>query len=130
MTIGSWAPATDGKIDPDFLGKAIQISRQGHLESLADHISSEEVERYAPTMRLPQTDWNHALADFDNAELRWLIRFFTCAEMSLPGWEAGDSSPAIWANRLLKQRGERLNADELLWLREHSTNRFVPNGRL
>ena len=130
MSIGSWTPTKETKIDRDFLIKAIHIAEQNLLASLSDHISDEETVRYAAIMRLPQPEWTSALEVFSNEHLRLLIRFFASAEMSLPGWEAGDTSPAIWANKLLRQRGERLGPEELLWLREHSNNRYIPNGRL
>ncbi len=130
MSIGSWTPAGETSIDRGFLVKAVEIAKQDQLEQLANHFDANECERYAPTMRLSQSDWLGALEDFDNDELRLLIKFFALAEMQLSGWEAGDSSPAIWASKVLKKRGERLSAEELLWLREHSTNRYIPNGRL
>lgn len=130
MSIGSWTPATATTIDRKFLEKAISLARHNQLEAMADHFDAGEIERYAPAMRMTQAEWASPLADFSSDELRLLIQFFTRAEMLLTGWEAGDTSPAIWANKQLKERGERLGAEELRWLRDHSSNRFIPNGRL
>ncbi|MGB5325866.1 MAG: hypothetical protein WBN40_10640, partial [Pseudomonadales bacterium] len=59
-----------------------------------------------------------------------LMRFFTCAEMQLPGWQAGDKSPVIAINKILKRRGHKLDKAMLGWIRQHSDNRFLPNGPL
>lgn len=130
MSIGSWTPATEAKPDREFLEKAIRLAGQNRLETMSDHFDSGEIARNGAAMRLSQAEWHSVLDEFSSDDLRLLIQFFARAEMLLPGWEAGDSSPAIWANKLLKKRGERLSPEELRWLRDNSDNRFIPNGRL
>ena len=56
------------------------------------------------------------------------MRTLAVAEMRLPGCSVGEKSPVIALNRLLKARGARLDAAQLHWLRQHSSNRFLPNG--
>ena len=130
MTIGSWTPANEATIERAMLDKGLSLARKQSLESLPEEFTQGEIERYAPAMKLTQSQWEAVLADYSSEELRLLIHFFTRAEMLLPGWDAGESSPAIWANKLLKRRGERLSPEDLHWLRENTSNRFIPNGSL
>lgn len=133
MSVGSWTPegqAEQPSIDPDFLRKCLRLAESNRLEQLATELDDSEQVQHQGMMRLPFSTWEPLLADYASAELRHLIRFFTRAEMLLTGWEAGEHSPAIWANKVLKQRGERLDTDELRWIRANTTNRFIPNGGL
>ena len=133
MSVGNWTPEGDTEqpsIDQNFLRQCLQLAEGGRLEELPTAIDGDEQVRHQGMMRLPFSAWEPLLADYTSAELQCLIRFFTRAEMLLPGWEAGEHSPAIWANRVLKQRGERLDTEELRWIRAHTTNRFIPNGGL
>ena len=54
--------------------------------------------------------------------------FFTLIEMALPEWAAGAKSPVISINKILKSRGHKLEKDMLLWIKQNSDNRFIPNG--
>lgn len=135
MSVGAWTPdsqASDVQIEADFLKRAIALAEGGEeqLTSLSAHISEAEVQNMAPIMRAEKDDWVKAASHYSSDELLALIRFFTLAEMQLPGWEAGDKSPVIWLNKIRRQQGEKLDRDTLLWMRENSDNRFIPNGGL
>ncbi|MBB3047053.1 hypothetical protein FHR99_001289 [Litorivivens lipolytica] len=131
MSVNSWTPAEPNQsVDETLLKKGINAAMQDALESLPEQLSPEEQSALAVQVRLTQASWSETLQQFSSDELRAALRFFVKAEMLIPGCEAGDQSPAIWANRLLKQRGERLNQDELRWIRENTNNRFIPNGAL
>ena len=133
MSVGSWTPedhAESPSIDVNFLRKCLGLAKGDRLEQLATELDEDEQARHRGIMRLPFDAWESVLAAYASTELRQLIRFFTRAEMLLPGWEAGERSPAIWANKILKQRGERLDTEELRWIRANTSNRFIPNGGL
>ena len=133
MTVDSWTPDSSQRsvnIDRGFLRRCITLTKRGELEQLPKLISPEEQRQHSAIIRLPESEWSAALADLSSDDLILLIRFFVRAEILLPGWEAGNKSPAIWANKLLKSRGERLSQDELLWIRANTDNRFIPNGSL
>lgn len=134
MSVGNWTPGnTSGgtqEIDQDFLKHCMDIAQRDALEHLPQLVSPDDQARHSSIVLLPQSTWTTALADFSNDELRLLIRFFVCAERLLSGWEAGSNSPAIWANKLLKSRGARLDQNELVWIRANTDNRFIPNGGL
>src|SRR5690554_4518461 len=133
MTVNSWIP-NDAKaavaIDPQWLQRCIALSRDNLLEALPEQLSEEEKRDKAVYMRLPAPQWQQALEDLSSEELRLLLLFFTRAEMLLSGWDAGKDSPAIAINKVLRQRGEKLSKATLQWIRQHSDNRFIPNGGL
>ncbi len=133
MTVNDWTPNTAKaalEIDPQWLQRCIALSRGDALETLPSLRSDEEKRDKAQYMRLPPAQWQQAVSEFSNDELLQLIRFFTRAEMLISGWDAGKDSPAIAINKVLRQRGEKIPKDTLLWIRQHSDNRFIPNGGL
>ncbi|MGB1907128.1 MAG: hypothetical protein ACPHN3_07325 [Spongiibacter sp.] len=133
MSIGSWTPESEKaalQIDTDWLNTCIAISESDALDKLPAPFSESEQQHYSAFMRLPQDTWQQAVADLNNDQLIQLIRFFTVAEERISGWEAGAESPAIWINKVLRQRGEKLSTDMLRWIRANSRNRFIPNGSL
>lgn len=132
MTIGAWTPESGVKnkqLDQQFLHRCVTIANSEALNRL-DETLSEQEKSDASIMHAEQELWNTALADFDNDQLIGLIRFFTIAEMQLSGWQAGSESPVIAINQLLKSRGTKLDKDMLLWIRQNSSNRFIPNGAI
>lgn len=133
MSIGSWTPENEIatlSVDEAWLRRCLAVSEEGGLDNLAAQFDEDEQQQYAPVMRMTQEQWQLALDGFGEQELLALMRFFTLAEMQLSGWEAGDRSPVIWINRELRSRGHKLERDMLIWLRENSDNRFIPNGGL
>jgi hypothetical protein len=133
MAIGSWTPEKEKdtlSIDTQWLQKCIALSRSDKLELLPAPFSEQEQQKYAVFMRVAPEQWQAAVADFSNDELVDLIRFFTRAEKLISGWDAGKESPAIWINKALRKRGEKLSRDMLLWIRANTDNRFIPNGGL
>lgn len=134
MTIGSWDPtvaddAAPITLAPALLERLAGFSRDGALANLADTLTDGEKQSLAALMRIDHGAWHSACEHLDSEQLLHLIRFFAVAE-NLPGWEAGDTSPVIPLAKILRQRGERLDRDMLLWLREVNQNRFLPYGPL
>lgn len=133
MTIGSWTPDTEKatlSIEPQWLARCMALSSDDALQALPSPFSAEEQANYAVFMRFDPEAWKQAVADYSPEQLKQLIRFFTAAEQRIAGWDAGAESPAIWINKVLRQKGEKLSRDELLWIRANSDNRFIPNGGL
>ena len=131
MSIGNWTPTNpDAEIDSALLETGLTASRKGKLEELTQILSLDQQTDLASQLRLPKETWLIALEDYNSEQLKALLRFFVRAEMLVPGCEVGDQSPAIWANKLLRQRGDRLTKEDLLWIRENTNNRFIPNGSI
>ncbi|MBD2859691.1 hypothetical protein IB286_11825 [Spongiibacter sp. KMU-158] len=133
MSIGSWTPENEKaklEIEPEWLRRCLSLSGDAALAALPSPFTEAEQQQYSAFMRFSPEHWQQAVASFSNDELRTLMRFFAVAEWRISGWDAGDQSPVIWINRVLRQRGEKLTREELLWLRANSENRFIPNGAL
>ncbi len=134
MTIGSWDPTVEVEapaieLVPSLLERLAGFSRDDALANLADSLTDAEKQSLAALMSIDHGAWHSACENLDSDQLLHLIRFFAVAE-NLPGWEAGDKSPVIPLAKILRQRGERLDRDMLLWLREVNQNRFLPYGPL
>lgn len=133
MSIGSWSPEGETakqnlQIEPAMLQRFIRCSAAGELDQLDSVLDQQTVDIQSALMRLGREPWMKAAESLEADDILHLIRFFTVAENSLPGWEAGAESPVIWLAKSLRARGEKLDKDLLLWIREHSDNRYLPYG--
>lgn len=134
MSLGTWDPegaaAAQGvEIETPTLQRFIAYSRDdqlGQLEKLIDPVESQAL---AGLMQVDHAIWHEAAGELESEQIVHLVRFFAVAE-NLPGWEAGAKSPVIALAKVLRERGERLDKDLLLWLREVNHNRFLPYGPL
>jgi hypothetical protein len=131
MAVGEWQPGTEGPastIDRQQLGTLIAISQRQQLQELSQQLDPSQQQWLGAAMRGGDSAWLHAADDCEAAELVHLIKALTIAEMQIPGCSLGAKSPVIALNRLLKQRGSKLSRDDLAWIKQHSDNRFIPNG--
>lgn len=92
-------------------------------------LSSAEVAKWAGLMRLPAQDWAPLLAAEPDTRLVRLAKFFTVAEMRLPGWEAGARSPVVRIVAELRRR-DAYPTELTAWIKANTTNRFLPYGSL
>jgi hypothetical protein len=134
MSLGSWDPDADVAADNialenATLEKLAELSRAGQLDSLEEQLAPDERQRLAGLMSIESEQWLVAAQELSDEQLLHLIRFFAVAE-NLPGWEAGDRSPVIPLAKTLRKRGQRLDKELLLWLREVNENKFLPYGPL
>ena len=133
MSLGSWDPdaaqsAAATAIEHEQLQQFIAWSAHEQLEDLGS-LLGERSQQLAGLMQLDSAEWVSAALDLSNDDLHHLLRFFTVAENE-SGWEAGDKSPVIPLAKALRQRGERLERDFLIWIRTVSKNRYLPYGPL
>ena len=134
MSIGSWDPdastaAQQLSLEPETLQRFIEFSQNDQLATLETLIDNSESQVLAGLMKVDHGQWISVVENLADAEIIHLIRFFTIAE-KLPGWEAGAESPVIPLAKTLRKRGQRLDKELLLWLREVSDNRYLPYGPL
>ena len=132
MTTGTWDPSSKAStlsvsIDSALLQRFLLLAENDQLSDLANNIDEQERSQFA-LMQADLTAWKNALTDFSEGQLIALIRFFTLVEMALPEWAAGAKSPVISINKILKSRGHKLDKAMLLWIKQNSDNRFIPNG--
>ena len=130
MSTGEWIPQDKAQqaMNSDDLKKLAQISYEGKLATLADELSPREQAELAAAMQAGREQWQAAAEPLSDDELLDLIKTLAIAEMELPNCNLGARSAVIHINRLLKRRGRPLDEEALLWLKHHSSNRFLPNG--
>lgn len=135
MSIGAWDP-NEGQAAPTFeptaeqLALFISLSRDDKLEALSEKLDATQQTDWRPVMQLERQLWIKTADNYSEEEVIHLIRFFTEAEMQVPGWEAAEHSPVIGLVKALRKRGTPPAKDLLLWIKEKSNNRFLPNGPL
>jgi hypothetical protein len=134
MTVGSWNPGTsspDDKtgIDAQFLECCLAIALTADINDIASALTPQQ-QQMQDIVQLSAEQWQQAVNHYSDQQLIALIRFFTLIEMQLSHWQAGAQSPVIKINRLLKQRGVKLDKALLQWIRENSDNRYIPNGAI
>ena len=131
MTIGSWDPnekktSAIDEVNTELLACFIAATKK--LPCELDTILPSEQLQQSQIIQASASAWQTAIAGFSNEELVLLIQFFTVVEAQLTAWSAGAKSPAILINRELRRRGEKLNKEILLWIKDNTDNRFIPNG--
>lgn len=132
MSVGSWSPEPGlviSDIDRAWLERFISWAENDQLEQLSELMTNEEQQSLAVLMFKDHSEWLHVTEPLSNTQLLALIRFFTLAE-NLPGWQAGEKSPVIPLARTLRKRGNKLDRELLMWMREANDNRYLPYGPL
>lgn len=135
MSVGAWDPKQSAEsnaftIDQTLLQHFVSLSEQQQLDDLKAHLTESQIDQQIPLMTLGKEPWFKAAEPLSTSQINHLIRFFTLAEMQLNGWQAGSESPVVWLAKVLRQRKQPLEKEQLLWIRAHSDNRFLPNGAL
>jgi hypothetical protein len=139
MATGVWQPAkgnAPATLDLAALRACATLMEQGSAGpeakdknlQLQAHLSSQQIQDNSHWMRQDEAYWQPAEV-LQEQELVALVRFFTLAEMQLPGWAAGKQSPVIYLVRLLKQRQAFAPALRQ-WIKANTDNRYLPNGAL
>ncbi|SDJ93181.1 hypothetical protein [Microbulbifer yueqingensis] len=133
MSVGAWEPENQQEGDaPESIDRA-QLERFIHALQQGDQLReslSLADQGASALMRLPATQWLQESESWQDDQLWELIRFFTLAEAQLPGWDGGPESPVIPLAKTLRRRKAPLSREQLLWIREHSDNRYLPYGPL
>ena len=124
--INIWEPKRPVHLDAGKLRHLVAVMQRADPGNLAAALSEEEIDAEAGLMKQPEAAWAVA-GELGDADIEALIRFFTLAEMQLPGWEAGSKSPVIYLVRILKQR-DSFTADLRKWIKANTDNRYLPYG--
>lgn len=136
MTTETWDPTqasskqTNYKIEDAFLQCVIKQIDQLQDNNITGLLTPDEQKNHAAIMQLDKETWLAKKDTLTNDEIVSLIKFFTLAEMQFEGWSAEEKSPVIWLTKLLRHKGSVLNKELLLWIKAHSSNKFLPNGAL
>lgn len=134
MSVGSWEPQVSGQQEEshwEFNRNQLQrLIAAAESEGALVDVISEEDQQASKLIRLPAQHWLEESQRWGDDQLWQLIRFFTLAEMQLTGWDAGAESSVIPLAKALRQRKTPLKREQLLWIRQHSNNRYLPYGPL
>ena len=130
MAIGEWNPEGSIKetveVDVEFLLNMVRLDSDNDLTDISKLLDASQVSQGAVLMTLEMTSWD-CISDWDDHRLEALIRFFTLAEMQLPGWQGGNKSPVIALVRMLKKR-DAFPQELRRWIKANTDNRFLPYG--
>ena len=125
MSIGVWKPAKDQVLDESSVRSLLGALPSDPLETMEELVASDFL-AYRFMVTEDHSAWSVA-ERLSNAHIEQLIRFFTLAEQSWSGWEAGKRSAVIPLVSRLKAQ----NAfDPVLrrWIKKNTDNRYLPNG--
>ncbi|MBV1879296.1 MAG: hypothetical protein KUG79_16760 [Pseudomonadales bacterium] len=126
MSVGEWQPSQQKIIDLAKLKQVLEQVNQVDETQLLAGLAEDFVAEEKFLMVQQQNAWQAAV-ELADSELICLIRFFTLAEMQLPGWQGGKLSPVIYLVKILRARSG-FEADLRRWIKSTSDNRFLPNG--
>ena len=130
MSVEEWKPVKTITIDLAKLRQYAEIASDFDPANVTAAMTMENIGADRQLMSAAAADWAQA-DQLDSDEIANLIRFFTLAEMQLPGWEAGKTSPVIYLFKLLRKKAD-VDAEALKtlrsWIKTNSDNRYLPNG--
>lgn len=132
MNTEVWNPKKNdhsATIDDGLLRRFIEISRNNELTNISAKLNDAEKNKFY-ILNLSEKVWHRSLVNFNDSQLLELIKFFVLIEMQLPNWKSGEKSPVILINKILRKNGVKLDRDTLLWIRNNSSNRYIPNGKI
>tara|TARA_E500000331_G_scaffold205891_2_gene197496 strand:- start:4126 stop:4611 length:486 start_codon:yes stop_codon:yes gene_type:complete len=126
MAIDIWEPQQPLTVTTERLSALAAQMSDAESGNLASLLGEEGVKRDAGLMTQPEENWSVA-ESLSNEDIVRLVRFFTLAEMQLPGWEAGKRSPVIPLVKILKARST-FTPELRKWIKASADNRYLPNG--
>jgi hypothetical protein len=126
MTIGVWEPQSPSGLTLEQIQSVLSVVKDIEMNELASTLEDSFIASNSGLMNLDKTSWQEA-THLSFVEIEALIRFFTLAEMQLPGWEGGNRSPVIYLAKILKTRGE-FSTELKKWVKANTDNRYLPNG--
>lgn len=130
MSIGEWSPDRSAgnavAIDIEFLRVLERLASKSDLSDISALLDASQISQGAVLMTLDPASWK-CVRDWEDDSLEALIRFFTLAEMQLPGWRGGNKSPVIALVKLLKNR-DAFPTELRRWIKANTDNRFLPHG--
>ena len=126
MTIGVWEPQSPSCLTLSHIQSVLSVVKDIEMNELASTLDDSFITSNSRLMHLDKPSWQEA-THLSFVEIEVLIRFFTLAEMQLPGWDGGNRSPVIYLAKILKTRGE-FSTELKKWVKANTDNRYLPNG--
>jgi len=134
MSINTWVPEAAAQeqstlMSTEQLTAYVNMAKSDDLISAIENINAATIDTLGSVIKQELPFWENLCGHFSADDIIALIRFFTVAEEKHSALFAGKSSCVIALNKLLKQQHQqKLSKEDLLWIRTHSSNRFIPNG--
>lgn len=130
MSVEEWKPVETITIDMAKLRQYVEIAAKSDAADVGAALPPGSLMTDRLLMKATAADWAQA-AELSSEDIDQLIRFFTLAEMQVPNWEAGKTSPVIYLFKLLRKKPD-MQAEALKalrsWIKSNSDNRYLPNG--
>lgn len=131
--LGTWTPPprTEGNcIDTQELLELVQLIPKCLVNNEIDisMIGQHRIGLAQSWIKQPQEVWHPLLMLLSQQQMMDLAHFYVISEMTQPGFEAGDKSPAIWVFRHLKSENNLPDKAVIRHLKSLTDNRFIPYG--
>lgn len=133
MSLGNWDPNeahSNIDIKQIDLEEIIQLGNIKDVEHNCKHLNESQLEKSLLLIKQDKNFWVKMCEEKPTDAILNLIYFFTVAEEQNSVLSAGNESSVIALTKILKGRGENLGKENLQWIRNHSSNRFLPNGSI
>ena len=132
-----WTPEDDNEknlakspIPQNLLEEILSFSRHTNWEEPLKEIP-DNIINSTFLIGCDPSQWFDAVESWDNASIILLMRFFTVIENQFPDqWHAEEKSPVIFLGKALKKRKAFPGKEFVSWIKNHSSNRFLPHGPL
>jgi len=126
MSVEEWVPSDKIDVNLEKLKQYVEFFATADPADLGASLADENIAADRTLMQRQAIDWQ--IADqLTDTELISLIRFFTLAEMQLPGWDGGRQSPVIYLVKILRGRSG-FDSELRKWIKANTDNRYLPNG--
>lgn len=108
----------------------INLGDKSQVNDNVSRLTQEQLAQLQVLIRKTAEFWRQTASELNNDSIFTLIYFFTVAEEKHSVLKMGNNSPVIALNQVLKSRNCLLSKDDLLWIKQNSSNRFLPNGSI
>lgn len=146
MTTSTWEPtpstpnsdiSADDKLQHrkniDTLIQATNTLNPDAILLLSKHLSDEilqALKALSGSLNFPKKAWPELLSEINLDELKQLVFLFSIVDSAYQELSLGDASPAIKIYTAIKKRKDKLSSEQLLWIKENCSNKFIPNGSI
>lgn len=132
MTVETFSPEENLLPTKHFIDQLIKTLKpnEDSLTQIIDTISESDKKIGSKAHLLPKSFWESKLQSLPDEVILELIKFFVLAETSFSQWQFLEKSPAIACSKFLRNQKKRLPQSLILWIKEHSNNKFLPYGPL
>jgi len=120
---------SDHVIPPELVAKLLRTGRSNDpSQAIVSEFSAYDQNAYSSFMRMLPAPWKQVGNALSESDLFALIRAIVVAEETLPNWNAGSVSPAIWLFRIFNEKYPAEARQLADWILANSSNGWLPYG--